>query len=238
MTRLRSRANPARPHIWRLSIVKVDVALDGAGAAGQGEPGGYGVLVVANADAVSSAQSELNPYLVPLCNYLGALIAKVGRSPARDFALDVLTERVRQEEDGWPDQLGTQQERAGRGKLAGILTPTCACLDRKHQVEAAGSTCRQPLRHRPQSAAVLAPQTAATPALPRTGRIADRTRYQHADVRRMLADGRSFREIAADLGRSQILTLREFSSEQRLRLWVSSASPCAFERAEPGETRS
>lgn len=42
----------------------------------------------------------------PLRNYLAALEAKVGVSPARDFALGVLTERVRQEEDGWPDQDG------------------------------------------------------------------------------------------------------------------------------------
>lgn len=53
-------------------------------------------------EAVSSAQSELEPYLVPLHNYLGALTAKAGRTPARDLARGVLTERVRQEEDGWP----------------------------------------------------------------------------------------------------------------------------------------
>ena len=41
-------------------------------------------------EAVSSAQSELEPYLVPLRNYLGALTAKAGRTPARDFALGVV----------------------------------------------------------------------------------------------------------------------------------------------------
>jgi hypothetical protein len=65
-------------------------------------------------EALSSAQSELEPYLVFLRNYLGALTAKAGQTPARDFALGVLTGRVRQEEDGWPDQAGTEQECASR----------------------------------------------------------------------------------------------------------------------------
>jgi hypothetical protein len=61
-------------------------------------------------EAVSAAQSELEPYLVPVRGYMTALAAKAGTSPARDFALGVLTERVRQEEDGWPDQPGDVDE--------------------------------------------------------------------------------------------------------------------------------
>jgi transposase len=44
------------------------------------------------------------------------------------------------------------------------------------------------------------PEPAAPPAAPRAGRIADRTRARHAEVHRMLAEGRSYREIAAGLG--------------------------------------
>lgn len=49
MTRLRSRSKPARPSIWRLSILKVDVAFDFAGAVGQGEAVSDGLLVGADA---------------------------------------------------------------------------------------------------------------------------------------------------------------------------------------------
>jgi len=82
--------------------------------------------------AASSAQSELEPYLKPLRNYLAALAGAAGGEPARDFALGVLTERVRQEENGWPDQPGDR-----RGKRTGHGTgPRHLCLlDRKHQVE-------------------------------------------------------------------------------------------------------
>jgi transposase len=59
-------------------------------------------------------------------------------------------------------------------------------------------------------AATLAPDTAAPPAAPRAGRIADRTRSRHADVHRMLADGRSLGEIAAGLGLSRN-TVRRFA---------------------------
>lgn len=82
--------------------------------------------------AASSAQSELEPYLKPVRNYLAALSGSAGVEPARDFALGVLTERVRQEENGWPDQPGDP-----RGKRTGHGTgPGHACLlERKHQVE-------------------------------------------------------------------------------------------------------
>jgi hypothetical protein len=83
-------------------------------------------------EAVSAAQSELEPYLVPVRNYLTALATTVGLSPARDFALGVLTERVRQEEDGWPDQPGDPRaKRTAHGSGASHL----CLLERKHQVE-------------------------------------------------------------------------------------------------------
>jgi hypothetical protein len=82
--------------------------------------------------AASAAHSELEPYLVPVRNYMTALIAKVGVSAARDFALGVLTERVRQEEDGWPDQPGDPRgRRSAHGTGAGHL----CLLEQKHQVE-------------------------------------------------------------------------------------------------------
>lgn len=83
-------------------------------------------------DAAASVQSELKPYLVPLRNYLTALAAKVGVSPARDFALGVLTERVRQEEDGWPDAPG---DRMGQRTAHGTGDDHLCLLERKHEVE-------------------------------------------------------------------------------------------------------
>lgn len=82
--------------------------------------------------AASSAHSELESYLVPVRNYMTALIGKAGLSPARDFALGVLTERVRQEEDGWPDHPGpTHGTRTRHGTGHSHL----CLLERKHQVE-------------------------------------------------------------------------------------------------------
>src|SRR5580658_6930558 len=83
-------------------------------------------------EAASSAQSELEPHLKPVRNYLAALAGNAGVEPARDFALGVLTERVRQEENGWPDQPGDL-----RGRRTGHGTgPSHSCLlERKHQVE-------------------------------------------------------------------------------------------------------
>jgi len=83
-------------------------------------------------EAVSAAHSELEPYMVPIRNYLLALAEKVGLSPARDFALGVLTERVRQEEDGWPDQPGDPR---GKRTAHGSETGHLCLLERKHQVE-------------------------------------------------------------------------------------------------------
>jgi transposase len=59
-------------------------------------------------------------------------------------------------------------------------------------------------------AATMAPDAAAPPAVPRTGKIADRTPSWHADVHRMLAEGRSLGEIAAGLGLSRN-TVRRFA---------------------------
>ena len=83
-------------------------------------------------EAAASAHSELEPYLKPVRNYLTALAGNAGVEPARDFALGVLTERVRQEENGWPDQPGDP-----RGKRTGHGTGRShSCLlERKHQVE-------------------------------------------------------------------------------------------------------
>jgi hypothetical protein len=85
-------------------------------------------------EAASSAQSAPEPNLLPLRNYLGALISKIGVTPARDFAVGVLTERVRQEEDVWPDQPGDAGgKRSAHGTGAGHL----CLLESKHQVETA-----------------------------------------------------------------------------------------------------
>lgn len=84
-------------------------------------------------EAVTSVNSELEPYLVPMRNYLAALSTRASLGSARDFALGVLTERVRQEEDGWPDEPG---DRAGKRGPHG--TPIHLCLlERKHLVEVA-----------------------------------------------------------------------------------------------------
>ncbi len=64
------------------------------------------------------------------------------------------------------------------------------------------------------------PQPALAPEARRAGRIADRTRARHADVHRMLAEGRNYREIATALGLSRN-TIRRFaraaSPEELLR---------------------
>jgi DNA-binding NarL/FixJ family response regulator len=76
-------------------------------------------------------------------------------------------------------------------------------------------------RHREHLHAAI-PEPARTPAaavplLPapppearRTGRIADRTRARHAEVHRLLAQNRGYREIAAALGLSR-KTVRRFA---------------------------
>lgn len=62
----------------------------------------------------------------------------------------------------------------------------------------------------PPAAAATAPDRPQPPAVPRSGRIAGRTRARHADVHQMLASGRSIREITAALGLSRN-TVRRFA---------------------------
>jgi hypothetical protein len=83
-------------------------------------------------EAASSANSELGPYLRPMQNYLAALAGNAGTGPAQDFALGVLTERVRPEEDGWPDQPGDPR---GKCTAHGTGSSHLCLLERKHQVE-------------------------------------------------------------------------------------------------------
>jgi hypothetical protein len=84
--------------------------------------------------AASAAQQDLSSYLVPVGNYMTALAAKAGLSQARDFALGVLTERVRQEEDGWPNQPG---DPSGRRTAHGTGNSHLCLLEVKHLVEIA-----------------------------------------------------------------------------------------------------
>lgn len=105
-----------------------------SGRADPEQPLGYLLAKTAEAvwDAVSAGQSEFGPNFAPVHNYMTALAAKVGIFPARDFALGVLTERVRQEEDGWPDHPGDHSGlRTGHGTGASHL----CLLARKREVE-------------------------------------------------------------------------------------------------------
>jgi hypothetical protein len=51
---------------------------------------------------------------------------------------------VRQEEDGWPDQSGTEQERAGRRQAHGHPGSHLCLIERKYQVEAAIYAIEEP----------------------------------------------------------------------------------------------
>jgi hypothetical protein len=105
-----------------------------SGRADPEQPLGYLLAKTAEAvwEAVSAGQSEFGPNFTPVHNYMTALAAKVGIAPARDFALGALTERVRQEEDGWPDHPGDHSGlRTGHGTGASHL----CLLARKHEVE-------------------------------------------------------------------------------------------------------
>jgi hypothetical protein len=77
---------------------------------------------------------------------------------------------------------------------------------------------RQRSRHGAAPSAAVAQQTAATPALPRTGRIAGRTLCRRADVPGMLADDRSFGEIAVDLG--------PVLNSHLVRIFLATATTC------------
>lgn len=92
--------------------------------------------------AAASGQAEQESYLLPVRNYMIALIGKAGLTPARDYALGVLTERVRQEEDGWPDQ---QDDPGGKRGRHGAGNGHTCLLGRKHEVEEAIYAVREPV---------------------------------------------------------------------------------------------
>ena len=89
-------------------------------------------LLAKVAESVWSTASDYDPNLVPVQNYLAALAEKAGTSAAHDFALGVLTERVRQEENGWPDQ---ENDPGGKRGPHGSGGSHLCLLERKHQVE-------------------------------------------------------------------------------------------------------
>ena len=100
------------------------------GAVSPEQPRDY--LLAKVTETVWAAASGSDPNLIPVRNYLAALAERAGTNPARDFALGVLTERVRQEENGWPDQKGDPG--GNRGPHSSGDSHQCL-LDRKHQVE-------------------------------------------------------------------------------------------------------
>jgi hypothetical protein len=100
------------------------------GAVSPDQPLDY--LLAKVTETVWGAASGSEPSLLPVRNYLAALAGKAGTAPARDFALGVLTERVRQEENGWPDQEGDPGGTRGPHGSGG--SHLCL-LARKHEVE-------------------------------------------------------------------------------------------------------
>jgi hypothetical protein len=100
------------------------------GAVSPDQPLDY--LLAKVAETVWSAVSDSDPNLIPVRNYLAALEEKVGTNAARDFALGVLTERVRQEENGWPDQKG---DAGGKRGAHGSGNSHLCLLESKHEVE-------------------------------------------------------------------------------------------------------
>jgi len=83
-------------------------------------------------ETVWAAASDPDPNLIPVRSYLAALAEKAGTNEARDFALGVLTERVRQEENGWPDQKG---DAGGKRGPHGSGNSHLCLLESKHEVE-------------------------------------------------------------------------------------------------------
>jgi len=100
------------------------------GAVSPDQPLDY--LLAKVTETVWSAASDSDPNLLPLRAYLAALAEKAGTNAARDFALGVLTERVRQEENGWPDQEG---DPSGKRGPHGSGDSHWCLIGRKHQVE-------------------------------------------------------------------------------------------------------
>jgi transposase len=78
----------------------------------------------------------------------------------------------------------------------------------RHREHLTAAIAAQPQDDTAAEAAEPAPPAQAMP--PRTGRIAERTRARHAEIHQMLAEERSFRDIAAALGLSRN-TVRRFA---------------------------
>ena len=84
--------------------------------------------------------------------------------------------------------------------------------------EAAGKAVSRHPEHLPAAARAQGPPSGPEPrpalppgpALPRTGRVASRTRARHAEVHRLLAEGRSLAQAAQELGLSRN-TVRRFA---------------------------
>jgi transposase len=117
------------------------------------------------------------------------------------------------------DRAGVYSDGGTRGAPAAVQV-----ADRWHLWHNLGEAVERAVsRHREHLLAAAAPQAQVPPAaaapepalvpepeLPRTGRIADRTRARHANVHQMLADGGSLAEIAGSLGLSRN-TVRRFA---------------------------
>jgi transposase len=142
--------------------------------------------------------------------------------------VDILDDRSSDSFAGWlAARPGTElicRDRAGVYSDGGSLGAPGAIqvADRWHLWHNLGEAVERAVsRHRehlPAAAAAqaapptagMAPAPALVPAARRDGRIADRTRARHADVHRLLAEGRSLCQTAATLGLSRN-TVRRFA---------------------------
>jgi transposase len=109
----------------------------------------------------------------------------------------------------------------GRGLFARGAPGAVQVADRWHLWHNLGEAVERAVsRHREHLPAAVAAQAgvpaappfrpAPSPEVPRSGRIAVRTRDRHADVHRLLGENRNYREIAAALGLSRN-TVRRFA---------------------------
>src|ERR1700722_3692207 len=102
------------------------------GAVSPDQPLDY--LLAKVTETVWNAAADPDANLVPVRNYLEALAGKAGINAARDFALGVLTERVRQEEDGSPDH---PDDPGGKRGAHGTGSSHFCLLNPKPEVESA-----------------------------------------------------------------------------------------------------